>query len=183
VRVDGLLRNCALGLLVALLTACGGAAGTPPPAGYPLNACPVIGDGGIVPQEGYQLVVPGQIVFGWAVRHNETPSTLACGAQSVQGAKLTIRRSELGTDPKVDWVATLRRAVPLVAPEAAPPRLQLFKVDDAGPSLIETTPLTLAEQYAAIGAILPGAPLGRYRMTIISQTNEVLAEGSFTIVE
>jgi len=55
--------------------------------------------------------------------------------------------------------------------------------DDAGPMLLETVPLPLDEQYKAVGTVLPGAPVGRYRMTILSQTNEVLADGTFTIVE
>ena len=182
--VVGWLRVCALFLGAALLAACGGGtAGTPQPAGYPLNACPAVGAGSIVPSSGYQLVTPGTIAFAWKELRNETPPGNACGAQSVKGAELTIHRGELNNDPQVNFVATLNRAVPLVAPDPVVPRLQLFRIDDAGPMLLETVPLPLDEQYKAVGTVLPGAPVGRYRMTIISQTNEVLADGTFSIVE
>ncbi len=183
VSVVGSRRICALVLVAALLAACGGTASTPQPAGYPLNACPAVGSGAVVPSAGYQLVAPGAIAFAWKELHNETPPGNACGAQSVKGAALTIHRGEIVGNVEVNFVATLNRAAPLVAPDPNAPRLQLFRIDDAGPSLLETVPIQLDEQYKAIGTVLPGAPVGRYRMTIISQTNEVLADGTFTIVE
>jgi hypothetical protein len=184
VSVVGSLRICALFLGVALVAACGGGtAGTPQPAGYPLNACPVVGAGAITASSGYQLVTPGEIAFGWKEWHNETPAGSACGAQSVKGAELTIHRGAIVGNVEVNFVATLNRVAPLAAPDPVSPRLQLFRIDDAGPTLLETVPIQLDEQYKAMGAVLPGAPVGRYRVTILSQANEVLADGTFTIVE
>lgn len=167
--------------VVALLSACRGTAGTPVPAGYPLNAC-APGDPAVKPR-GSHLLVPGEVKVGWQVWHNETPDSFACGAQSVDGAKAAIRLSDMADDLPIAWAATFRRAVPLQAPEPEPPRAELFLITSDDWVLIERMEVPLEHQYGAMGYLSPGLKVGTYRMIILSAADEFLAEAVFKVVE
>jgi hypothetical protein len=169
-------------VLVAALAACGGAAMTEIPAGYPLNPCPVAGPDAIVAREGYILVPPGTIVLAYELWHNETPQTFACGAQSIKGGSTTLRSSDFESG-FVPWVATFRRAVPLAAPEGAKPTVRVFRVDGATPVLVETAEFQDGPQYGALGNIRADQPPGEYSIEIVSASGSILAEGIFEFVE
>ena len=169
--------------LVAVLAGCvSGTAGTPLPLGYPLNACPATGADAVTPR-GSHLLVVGEVSVGWLVWHNEMPDNQACGAQSVDGAQTVIRQSDLPDDRPISWAATFRRAVPLQAPATGTPRLELLRVTTDAWVVVERIEIALEQQYGAMGSFAPGLDVGRYRAIVLAPSGEMLAEGSFEIVE
>ena len=178
----------AIWLAVAVVAAAGcvTVAPTPLPAGFPLNPCPVAGADAITPREGYRLVVPGEVVFGYELWHNETPDSRACGAQSVKGGRTAFSLDDVPSGI-IPWVATYRRAVPLRVPEQANWEARLFRLDTAGPVLVETVKIQWTmEQYGVTLGNLdtplrePVTP-ARYRLIVVSPAGEELASGEFEV--
>lgn len=183
-RYPAIGRYLSLVIAAAVIASCAGSAEvTETPLGYPLIACPATGDGAIPARPGADLVLPGTIAFNYAMWHNKSRSSTTCGAQSVEGAKTTIHPEDLVGDAGIPFVATLQRAIPLQAPDNRRPRLRLFRLDGSGPVQIDEQVLASGPAYRTMGWVLPGAPPGRYRMQILSADGEILADGTFEIVE
>jgi hypothetical protein len=180
-----LMRVIAAALTVTLISACGGSAMTPIPAGFPLNACSVAGMRSERADEGFELLPPGSIAFAYDVWHNDTPASFACGAQSVTGAQTVIRRSDLPSGI-LPWAATYRRALPLQVAEPEPPRARLVMLGIDGETLVEMIQTMSGPQFGGLGNAFEGVmpiPLGRYRMDVLSASGELVASGTFVIVE
>jgi hypothetical protein len=173
-------------LLIALaLIGCTGVATTPIPAGHPLNPCPMTGAGAVTPREGYRLVAPGEVAFAYEAWHNETPDSFACGAQSIKGGKTSITSADFPSGI-LPWVATFRRAVPLLAPEPVPPKARLLLLTASGAALVETIDLPPGQaQYGTLSNAFEGnldPDPGLYRLDVVSASGEVLATGQFELL-
>jgi hypothetical protein len=181
-----------IGTLVTAITAitaiagCAAPVATPLPLGFPLNPCPVAGANAVTPRNGYQLVVPGQVIFGTTTWQNETPDSRACGAQSITGGRTIVRPADFRAG-FIPWVATYARAVPLRVPEQTDWEARLFRLTDDGPLLVETIQInSSAEQYGVTLGNLT-IPLqepvvsARYRLIVSSPAGEELATGEFAV--